>query len=48
MLVSAIAALAGCALFDGASFTVPAFALAFVGGAFLTMPAGKTHRCADP
>ena len=47
MLVSARAALAGCAFFDGASSSVAAFALAFAGGAFLTMPA-KTHRCADP
>ena len=37
MLVSAIAALGGFALFDGASPSVIAFTLAFAGGAILTM-----------
>ena len=37
MLVSALAALAGFALFDGASPSVVAFVLAFAGGAILTM-----------
>jgi ZIP family zinc transporter len=37
MLVSALAALAGYALFDGASPSVVAFTLAFAGGAILTM-----------
>jgi zinc transporter, ZIP family len=37
MLVSALAALAGYAFFDGASPSVVAFVLAFAGGAILTM-----------
>ena len=37
MLVSALASLAGFALFDGASPSVIAFTLAFAGGAILTM-----------
>ena len=37
ILVSALAALAGYALFDGASPSVVAFTLAFAGGAILTM-----------
>jgi ZIP family zinc transporter len=37
MLVSALAALAGFAFFDGASPSVVAFTLAFAGGAILTM-----------